>query len=214
MYHNFVLEINLFFQKQKKVNKMKKLTLTAIAFTILMLTSNLVADNNFGIELRPGVNYAVQDIQDAELGVGVGAELTFFYNIKPYFSIYLGWSYNNFAEDQSFIGPDGNFEETGYTFGFQYLKQISETILSLVIRAGGTYNHIEIENNKGEIVIDSGHGLGWQVETGLKINISEKFSLIPSIRYRALNRVIKIDQVDTPVDLNYLSLGLGFNWTF
>jgi hypothetical protein len=79
---------------------------------------------------------------------------------------------------------------------------------------GGTYNHIEIENNAGDIIIDSGHGLGWQAEGGLVIPLSEKFSLLPTIRYRSLNRDIEIENVSTSVDLNYLSVGVGLSWSF
>lgn len=193
---------------------MKKLLLTISTLMLLTLFGQSYAQDKWSLEFRPGVDYATKDIADADLGMGFGAELTIAYRFMPHLAAYAGWSYNNFAVDQSFAGTDASFEETGYTFGLQFIHPIGESGLSYLVRAGGTYNHIEIENNNGDIIIDSGHGLGWQAEAGLVIPLSEKFSLLPSLRYRSLNRDIEIENVSTSVDLNYLSVGVGLSWSF
>jgi len=193
---------------------MKKLLLNTVALTLILVLNHSIAQDKWSLELRPGVDYAMQDIADADLEMGFGTELTIAYRFMPHLAAYAGWSYNNFTVDQSFAGPDASFEETGYTFGFQFIHPIGESTLCYLVRVGGTYNHIEIENNDGEIIIDSGHGLGWQAEAGLVITLSEKFSLLPSVRYRSLNRDIKIENENTSVNLNYLSVGVGFSWSF
>ena len=193
---------------------MKKLLLTAVAITIFILFNHSYAQDKWSLELRPGINYATKDISDADLGLGFGGELTVAYRFMPHLAAYAGWSYNNFGVDQSFAGTDASIEETGYTFGLQFIHPIGESNISYLLRAGGTYNHIEIENNDGEIIIDSGHGFGWQAEAGLIIALSQKFSLLPSLRYRSLNRDIEINSVKTSVDLNYLSFGVGVSWSF
>lgn len=193
---------------------MKKLF---VAFAILLLTSTFnqtLAQDRWSLELRPGINYAVKDISDADLKLGFGGELTIAYRFLPHLSGYAGWSYNNFVVEQSFAGPDASFEETGYTFGLQFIHPLGELNIDFLIRLGGTYNHIEIENNDGEIIIDSGHGLGWQAEAGIVIPISNKFELLPSIRYRSLSRDITIENMSTPVQLDYISIGLGLRWLF
>ena len=193
---------------------MKKLLLTAVALTMVLFFNQSFAQDKWNLEFRPGVDYATQDILDADLGLGFGAELTIAYSFMPHLAGYAGWSYNNFAVDQSFAGPDASFEETGYTFGLQFIHPIGKSDICYLVRAGGTYNHIEIENNAGDIIIDSGHGLGWQAETGLVIPLGERFSLLPSVRYRSLNRDIEIEDVNTSVNLNYLSVGVGLSWSF
>ena len=193
---------------------MKKLLLSTAVLIMFLLFNQTIAQDKWSLEFRPGVNYATQDIADADLELGFGTELTIAYRFMPHLAAYAGWSYNNFAVDQSFAGPDASFEETGYTFGFQFIHPIGESTLSYLVRLGGTYNHIEIENNAGDIIIDSGHGLGWQAEAGLVIPLSEKFSLLPSVRYRSLNRDIEIENVNTSVNLNYLSVGVGLSWSF
>ncbi|MFO7525896.1 MAG: outer membrane beta-barrel protein [Ignavibacteriaceae bacterium] len=193
---------------------MKKLLLTITVLTLFVFFNQSYSQDKWNLEFRPGVDYATQDIADADLGIGFGAELTIAYCFMPHLAAYTGWSWNHFAADQSFAGADASFEETGYSFGFQFIHPIGESNLSYLVRLGGTYNHIEIENSDGDIIIDSGHGLGWQAETGLVIPLSEKFSLLPSLRYRSLNRDIEINNVSTSVDLNYLSVGVGLSWSF
>ena len=193
---------------------MKKLLLTTAALMFFTLFGQSYAQDKWSLEFRPGVDYATIDIADADLGIGFGFEGTICYRFMPHLAAYAGWSYNNFAVDQSFAGPDASFEETGYTFGLQFIHPIGESGLSYLVRASGTYNHIEIENNSGDIIIDSEHGLGWQAEAGLVIPLSEKFSLLPSLRYRSLNRDIEIENVSTSVNLNYLSVGVGLSWSF
>lgn len=193
---------------------MKKLLLITVTLALIFAINQSIAQDRWSLELRPGVNYATQDISDADLGLGFGAELTVAYRFMSHLAAYAGWSYNNFAVDQSFAGTDASFEETGYTFGLQFIHPIGDLDIKYLLRAGGTYNHIEIENNDGDITIDSGHGLGWQAEAGLVIPLSEKFSLLPSIRYRSLNREISINNTTTPVNLNYFSAGVGLSWAF
>lgn len=193
---------------------MKNLFLTAVTVFIIISTNYSLAQDKWNLELRPGVNYATKDILDADLGLGFGAELTIAYRFMPHLAAYAGWSYNNFAVDQSFAGTDASFEETGYTFGLQFIHPIGESNINYLVRLCGTYNHIEIENNDGDIIIDSGHGLGWQAEAGLVIPLSDKFSVTPSVRYRSLKRDADINNAKSNIDLNYISVGLGLGWSF
>lgn len=195
---------------------MKNLIITIAALLVLSGFNQITAqtNNRWSLEFRPGVDYATTDISNADLGIGFGFEGTIAYRFMPHLAAYAGWSWNHFAVDRSFAGSDASFEETGYTFGLQFIHPIGETTLSYLIRLGGTYNHIEIENSNGDIIIDSGHGLGWQAEAGLVIPLSEKFSLLPSVRYRSLSREIEIENINTSVDLNYLSVGAGLSWSF
>ena len=84
-----------------------------------------------------------------------------------------------------------------------------------MVGGGGIYNHIETENEAGDIIDDTGHGLGWQVETGLVIPVGHhnRWQLIPAVRYRALSREIDIEGTKTAADLTYFSVGMGVSWT-
>ena len=128
-------------------------------------------------------------------------------------SVYAGWSWNKFGSDQSLAGSQLDFEETGYTFGLQFIHPIGGSKINYLARAGAISNHIEVEQGD-EIIADSGHGLGWQVEGGVVVPLGEKWRLLPSVRYRSLSRDLQIETINTSVDLNYLSIGVGISRTF
>ncbi len=82
------------------------------------------------------------------------------------------------------------------------------------IRAGGTYNHLELENSDGDLVEDSGHGLGWELGAGLTLPLSRSWVVTPGIRYRRLNRDLTLESRTVPVELEYLAFEFGFGRRF
>lgn len=181
------------------------------ALVIALLLSSLVvqAQDRWSLEFRPGVNLPTQKLGDADLKTGYGFEGSLAYRFLPHLSVYGGWSWNRFGSDQSFAGANIDFEETGYTYGLQFIHPISNANLSLLLRAGGLANHIELENSDGDIIADTGHGFGWQVEAGVSIPVSEKWRVQPGVRYRSLSRDIRLNGSTFATDLNYISLGIG-----
>jgi hypothetical protein len=79
---------------------------------------------------------------------------------------------------------------------------------------GILYNHIEAEGTGGDIIADSGHELGAQIEAMMAIHLSQTLFLIPYARYRVLDTDLTIDEVTTPTVLNYIGIGTGIKWTF
>lgn len=201
-----MMEKNHFFDR-------KIMVMMLMAFVMMCVSQNTFAQDRWSLELRPGVNFATGKLGNANLETGFGAEGTLAYRFLPHLSIYGGWSWNKFGSDQQMNGSTLDFEETGYSYGLQFIHPIGGSKVNLLIRAGGLYNHIEVERG-GEIIADSGHGFGWQAEGGLAIPLGERWRLLPSVRYRSLARDLNINSVDTSVDLNYLSAGIGISMTF
>lgn len=207
----------------KRIRGIYKLVISisrAIALSILTGAILLVASQTAGaqkkwsFELKPGVNFPTKDLGDANLKTGFGLEGAFAYEFMPHLAAYAGWSWNRFSSSQSFAGSNMDFEETGYGFGLQFIHPIEKSNISYLIKGGGTYNHIEVENSDGMITNDTGHGLGWQLGVGAAVPLGKGFRLIPEVRYRSLSRDIIIDDVTTPVDLNYISVGVGLALSF
>ncbi len=189
--------------------------LAAVIGLILILSSQSAdAQKKWSFELKPGVNFPTKDLHDAKLKTGFGFEGVLAYRFMPHLAAYAGWSWNKFNADKSFAGNDTDFEETGYSFGLQFIHPISNSNISYLIKAGGIYNHIETENSAGNIINDTGHGLGWQAGAGVSIPLGNRWNLIPEVSYRSLSRDIKIGNEKIPVDLNYVSAGLGISYTF
>lgn len=185
-------------------------------FVVLMgLSHDGWSQRNLSLEIRPGVNFPMTDLNSTTpLKTGYGIEGLVSYNFISNFGIYGGWSWNKFSSDQSFAGANMDFEETGYTYGLQYFMPIGMTETRFYIRAGGLWNHIEMENSNGDIVNDTGHGFGWQVETGLSLPLSDRLVLLPNVRYRSLSRDFSTGSPSAAANLNYISVGLGIGFGF
>jgi hypothetical protein len=185
-----------------------------IGVLLLVSSTGVTAQNKWNLTFRPGVNLAVKDLGNAKLKTGGGFEATIGYQFMPHLGAYTGWGWNKFASGNSFAGTDAGFEETGYCFGLQFFHPIGNSRINWMASGGAVYKHIETENTKGEIISDSGHGWGWEVEGGVSIPLGRRWNFVPGIRYRSLSRDIKNGTVATPVDLQYISVGAGLSWKF
>jgi hypothetical protein len=196
----------------KKNSRVPKMIFALLVLLFTLLTStDAIGQGRWSVSLRPGINFATQDLGTTELKTGFGIEGTLGYRFMPHLGAYAGWSWNKFAAENT--NNDLDFEETGYCFGLQFIHPIGGSGINYLLRAGGLYNHIEVENKDGDLISDSGHGLGWELEAGLAFPVGRRFQLVPGLRYRSLSRDLAFSGVSTPVELNYISVGLGLKWT-
>jgi len=193
---------------------------TKVIITLMVLTSifNTISaqenEKRFGFELSTGASVATKKLGGSTLNPGVGFEGIFHYRFMPHTGVYGGWGWNKFGADESFAGIDVCFEETGYVFGLQFKHPIGERATSYYFRAGGLYNHIEIENEDGDVTHDSGHGLGWQLAGGFDFKLGKNWSLTPGVKFNSLSRDVDHNSINVPLDLNYLQFRLGILKTF
>jgi hypothetical protein len=82
-------------------------------------------------------------------------------------------------------------------FGLQYKHAIGSTPLSYYLRAGGLYNHIEIENADGDIIGDTEHGLGWQFAAGIDYSLGKNWSITPGLKFNSLARDVEMNGTTT-----------------
>ena len=174
----------------------------------------LPARAQFGVELSGAGDVALQDLGPSDLGTGLGFGATLTYRFMPHLSAYAGWGWNHFSADGAPAGSDGNAEETGYTFGLQFAHPIGTAPVGYYVAAGGVYDHIEFEDADGDLVGDTGHGLGWQVGAGLVVPLSSRVSLTPGLRYRSLSRELEVGGAMTDMDLRYVSGRVGVAASF
>ncbi|PKP48288.1 MAG: opacity protein [Bacteroidetes bacterium HGW-Bacteroidetes-1] len=180
---------------------------------LALLSLNSIAQENekrFGFELSTGASWATSKPGDAKLNTGFGFEGIFHYRFMPHTGVYAGWGWNRFGADNSFVGTDVCFEETGYVFGLQYEHPIEAMPLSYYFRAGGLYNHIEIENADGDIIGDTGHGLGFQLAAGIDYALGKNWSITPELKFNYLSGDVEMEGVSTTLNHNYISLRVGF----
>jgi hypothetical protein len=167
-------------------------------------------NKRLGFELNGGASLATSKPGNTKLNPGFGFEGLFHYRFMEHTGVYAGWGWNRFGAESSFAGNDVCFEETGYVFGLQFNHPLASTPINYYLRAGGLYNHIEIENADGEIILDSGHGFGLQLAAGFDVNLNSKWSFTPGLKFNALSNEVDNEGSTFSLKNNYLSLRIGF----
>jgi hypothetical protein len=184
--------------------------LTLLLFAV-MAGSTFAQENEkrFGFELNTGVSVATQNPGETSLNTGFGFEGIVHYRFMPHLGAYVGWGWNRFGADESFAGNEVDFEETGYVLGIQFRHPFGNSPIHYFVRAGGLYNHIEIENSNGEIIHDTGHGLGWQLAGGIDLPLGTNWSFTPGLKFNLLNQDADVEGVRTELNMPYISLRIG-----
>jgi opacity protein-like surface antigen len=185
------------------------------AVTVLAVASPLRAQQRWAVEFRANGALPTQDIGADELNNGIGLEGTVRYNIFPHLAIYAGWDWIHFGTE-SLAGADADVEETGYAFGarFEHPFKGETGTPAWWLRVGGTWDHVEIEDDAGDIIADSGHGLGWEVGAGLSLAVKEAWTFTPGLRYRSLSHDIRSPAFTSEVDLRYITFEIGVAFAF
>ncbi len=188
-------------------------TKVMIAVAILAMSAvNVFAQENekrFGIELSGGASFATRELGHADLKAGFGFEGIFHYRFMKHLGVFAGWGWNKFSANDTFAGSNMDFEETGYIIGLQFKHTIASSPVSYYVRAGGLYNHIEMENADGNVRGNTGHGFGWQAACGLDIPLGKNWSITPGAKFSALSRDIHVEGAATHLDLHYISVRIG-----
>jgi hypothetical protein len=189
-----------------------KTKVLAILGMFTLLSSGIFAQNSekrFGFEINAGASFPANEIANTRMKAGPGFEGLFHYRFMPHLGVYGGWGWNKLSADNSFAGSDVCFEETGYIFGLQFAHPIADLPVSFYVRGAGLYNHIEIENAEGDIVEDTGHGLGFQLASGINIDIGNSWTLNPGVKFNALSRDSNYENTSRALDYRYVSLRVG-----
>lgn len=195
---------------------MQRIILALSAAAAVGLSGQLQAQQRVTVDLRAAAAVAAQKLAGAELDAGVGFGGTLAFRIQPHLHVYGGWDWLHFRADDSFAGSDRDFEETGYTFGlrFEHPVRDEEGRLAYRLEGGGTFKHIEIEDDEGELVADSDHGLGFEVGAALLVPLGNAWRFVPALRYRSLDRDFRIGSTTTDASLRYVALELGISRRF
>ncbi|MBX6365674.1 MAG: outer membrane beta-barrel protein [Gemmatimonadetes bacterium] len=192
---------------------LRSITLPAAALLLVAGAGVVGAQSPFGVEVRGGAAFPTSDLGASSLKTGGGLEFTASYRVQPHVHAYVGWDWHRLATRDAFQGDHFDVEDTGYAVGLQFRHPLAGAVAGWA-RAGGIYNHIELENRAGSIVDDSGHELGWEAGGGLHVPIGTHLALTPGVRYRTFSATIDAGGGPVPVDLRYVAAEIGLSWSF
>lgn len=198
--------------KIRRLVPMSLILLTAIATISTPIFAQ--EEDRWRIEILPGVAKPTKRLGVLDLGAGGGFEANIGFRLLPHLATYGGWDWHRFKANVPFASNKMEVEETGYAFGLRFEHPIRSLSRTLVLRAGGTYNHIEMEDSAGRFVSDSGHGLGWEAGIGVGFRLGERWRITPGMRFRSLSRDLIEASVVNPVTLRYVAFEVGFGRSF
>jgi opacity protein-like surface antigen len=192
---------------------MKRLLVSMMLVAAVVAWRPASAQSPVSLEVTGVGALPTQTLGGADLKTGFGFGANVRYRFMPHLAAYGGWEWHHTRSDQLIAGRTTDVEDTGYTFGLRFEHPIA-TNLAYWVRAGGLYNHIELENADGQMVSDSGHGLGWEVGGGVAVPITPRIALTPGVRYRTLTRDLEIGDLTRSSTLSYTTIGAGIAFTF
>lgn len=172
-----------------------------------------LAQSRWSFEMSGDAAFPTRTLVGADLQTGGGFGANFRYRFMPHLAAYAGWEWHMQQSDQLLVGETLDLNDTGYAFGLRFEHPLVARTAGW-LRAGGLANHIEIENASGDIIQDTGHGLGWEAGAGLTIPIRPRFAITPGVRYRTLSRDITVGGPTRSSTLSYVTTGIGLAYTF
>ena len=171
-------------------------------------------ESQWRIELIPGGAIATQQLAGSDLGAGGGYEVNVSHRLFRHVSSYAGWDWHRFNANIPFAGGNTSVEDSGYVFGLRFERPIRSSSRSLVLRAGGTSNHIELGDSAEKLTSNSSHGLGWDAGAGVGFRLSDRWLITPGVRFRSLSRDLRVAGVIHPATLRYVAFEVGFARSF
>lgn len=189
-------------------------TLSILAAAALSVTATASAQfSPFSLELTPGGSYAVQEFGNLEGGPGLSSSNHIRYQFLPHLSAYAGWEWHRFFLDRE--AEEMDVEQTGYALGLRYEHPLSgeadrdASAPAWWVRAGATLAHFEVEDESGESVDGTDHGLGWEAGAGISWPLSRRFAIAPGLSFRMLRREIDLGLGPQDATLSFATLGVG-----
>jgi hypothetical protein len=187
-----------------------KVIVAAALIAALPLSLTAQSEEKRGaFEINGGIALSASLPGDVISNVGAGAEALFHYRVTKHLGLYGGWGYNAFRGEYEPAGNRCDFEETGYIIGLQYKRPLEFTNVSFFVRGAFQYKHIEIEDPSGELLFDTTHGPGGQAGFGLDLPLSEKWSIVPELKFSTLLSKADIATAEQIPDRNYFSARIG-----
>ena len=76
--------------------------------------------------------------------------------------------------------------------------------VSLFVRTGAVYNHIEVDGESGILLYDFGRGFGFQFATGIGVVLSPNWNLNFGIKLNSIIKKTVVEDISSNQNINIL----------
>jgi hypothetical protein len=167
----------------------------------------------WSFEVSGDAAFPTSTLAGADLRTGGGFGVNARYRLQPHLAAYAGWEWHVQQTTELLAGQTLDLNDTGYALGLRFEHPLVATVAGWA-RGGALINHVEVENESGNTVDDTGHGLGWEAAVGLTFPLTQRVGLVPGVRYRTLSPDITVGGVTRSATLSYVTAGIGLSVTF
>lgn len=202
--------------------------LAAFVAALLILPTLLSAQpsnatSRWSLEFSGDGAFPTSELGSASLNTGFGLGASARFRLQQHLLAYAGWEWHRFSTDELIASQSLDAEDTGYSFGLRFEHPFRDDAAfgdglfadaGYWLRAGGLWNHIEVEDEAGEIIADTKHGIGYELGAGIVLPISERLALTPGVRFRSLPRDLTLNTTTQSVTLQYVNVMVGLTIAF
>jgi len=168
-----------------------------------------------GIEVRFGPSFTTDNFGASDLGDGVGGEFHGNWFVTPNFALFTGVTGVIFDAHEDFTGRDNAITDLGYVAGIKVGGRFGRSRVGWQVHGAANYGEIKLyEEDTDNSIGETGHELGWEVGYAITITLPNKWVLTPGMTYRSRRANLTVNGVPEGVDLNYVSVGMGFARTW
>jgi len=182
--------------------RLDKLNLSLYTLVICLGLSTAAEGDSFGAELRATGAFPGMSEGNLKPDMGFGFDGTLSYSLISRMSVYGGVGWHQFSTGNLYL------EQSGYNIGIELSTPLPKSALKPRFRVGITYEEILLKKETGEIVENTGHGIGFEIDAAVAIDLGRTgdWRIMPGISYRSLSRDVG---EEGNIDLKYIALDLG-----
>jgi len=174
--------------------KMRRLFTICLILTV----TNLYPQSRtsiFSAELTSGPSFAMRETGGIRLKYGRGLDAILAFDLWADVGLFGGWGTSSFSSDGVF-----RYRESGIIYGVQYKIEPLSGKFDYLLRAGRTWNHIEVTDrdwNRG-FYYDSGYSEGFYTSGSIRYSAGRGWLITGTLRYSLMNTRLTLPEAIYP----------------
>lgn len=173
----------------------KKYLITALLSILFTTLRSQTTTGRFSVEAGSGPSFAMRETGGIRLKYGRGLDAILAFDLWADVGLFGGWGTSSFSSDGVF-----RYCESGIIYGVQYKIEPLSGKFNYLLRAGRTWNHIEVTDrdwNRG-FYYDSGYSEGFYTSGSIRYSAGKGWLIMGTLRYSLMNTRLTLPEAIYP----------------